>query len=148
MENLFRRSGIDVPEPVRRFLQGETDTWLRVEEYRDGNTLVVRTDIPGIDPDKDIDITVTDGTLHIAARRTEPAHKDQPGYRSEVRYGEYSRSIPLPRGANPDTIEASYIDGVLEIRAQLPEESETSATKVHVSRGGTQSPEAPENYVT
>jgi HSP20 family protein len=148
MDNLFRRTGIDVPEPVRRFLQGESDPWLRVEEYRDGTTLVVRNDVPGIDPDKDIDITVTDDTLHIAARRREPAHKDQPGYRSEVRYGDYSRSIPMPRGANPDTVEASYIDGVLEIRAQLPEQSGTSGTKVHVSRGGNQSPEAPENYVT
>jgi HSP20 family protein len=145
MDNIFRRTGIDVPEPVRRFLQGETDPWLRVEEYRDGNTMVIRTDIPGIDPDKDIDVTLTDDTLHIVARRTEPAHKDQPGYRSEVRYGEYSRSIPLPRGANPDTVDASYIDGVLEIRAQLPERSGTSA-KVHVSRGGNQSPEAPGNY--
>jgi HSP20 family protein len=148
MDNIFRRTGIDVPEPVRRFLQGETDPWLRVEEYRDGNTLVIRTDIPGIDPDKDIDITVNDDSLHIAARRREPDHKDQPGYRSEVRYGEYSRSIPLPRGANPDSVEASYIDGVLEIRAQLPDQSGTSATKVHVSRGGPQSPEAPENYAT
>lgn len=148
MDNLFRRTGFDVPEPVRRFLQGESDTWLRVEEYRDGNTIVVRTDIPGIDPDNDIDITVTDDTLHIVARRGEPTHKDQPGYRSEVRYGEYSRSIPLPRAANPDTVEASYIDGVLEIRAQIPEQSGTSGTKVHVSRGGHQSPEAPENFVT
>jgi HSP20 family protein len=54
----------------------------------------------------------------------------------------------LPRGANPDTFEATYIDGVLEIRARLPEESGTKATKVHVSRGGSRSPEAPENFVT
>jgi HSP20 family protein len=65
-----------------------------------------------------------------------------------VRYGEFSRSIPLPRGANPEAVEASYIDGVLEIRAQLPEQSGTSTTKVHVSRGGSRSPEAPENYMT
>jgi HSP20 family protein len=65
-----------------------------------------------------------------------------------VRYGEFSRSIPLPRGANPEAIEASYIDGVLEIRAQLPEQSGTSATKVHVSRGRGQPPEAPDNYET
>jgi HSP20 family protein len=148
MENLFLRTGIDVPEPVRRFLQGEKDTWLRVEEYRDGSTLVVRSDIPGIDPDKDIDITISEDTLHIAARRAEPDHRDQPDYRSDVRYGNFSRSIPLPRGANPDTVEASYIDGVLEVRVQLPEQSPTSATKVHVSRGGKQSPDAPENFVT
>ena len=148
MENFFRRGGIDVPEPVRRFLQGETEAWLRVEEYRDGNTLVVRTDLPGIDPETDIDINASDDTLQITARRTQSASKDQPGYRSEVRYGEFSRSIPMPRGANPDAVEASYIDGVLEIRVQLPETSGTSATKVHVSRGGNQSPDAPENYVT
>ncbi len=71
MDNIFRRIGVDVPEPVRRFLQGETDFWLRIEEYREGNTLVVRTDIPGIDPEKDVDITVTDDTLHIQARRGE-----------------------------------------------------------------------------
>jgi HSP20 family protein len=148
MENFFRRTAIDVPEPVRRLLQGESDAWLRVEEYRDGNTLVVRADIPGIDPDTDIDISVTEDTLQLAARRAEPDYRDQPGYRSEVRYGESSRSIPLPRGANPDTVEASYIDGVLEIRAQLPEQSVTPATKIHVTRGGHQSPDAPENYVT
>lgn len=148
MENFLRRGGIDVPEPVRRFLQGETEGWLRVEEYRDGNSLVVRIDLPGIDPDTDIDINASEDALQITARRAEPASKDQPGYRTEVRYGEFSRSIPMPRGANPDAVEASYIDGVLEIRVQLPETSGTSATKVRVSRGGTQSPDAPENYVT
>lgn len=148
MENIFRRTGIDVPEPVRRFLQGEPDTWLRVEAYRDGNTLVVRTDIPGIDPDKDLDITVTDDTLQIAAVRRDPAYKDHPGYRSEVHYGEHSRSIPLPRGANAETVRASYIDGVLEIRAQLRQQSGSSGTKVHVSRAGSQSPAAPENFLT
>ena len=148
MENIFRRSGIDVPEPVRRFLQGETDSWLRTEEYRDENTLVVRTDIPGVDPESDVDVSVTEDTLEITARRREPGHKDQPGYRSEVRYGDFSRRIPIPRGAKPDAVAASYIDGVLEIRIQLPEQSGRSTTKIHVSRGGNQSPDAPENYLT
>lgn len=148
MENFFRRAGIDVPEPVRRFLQGDPEGGLRVEEYRDGNTLVVRTDIPGVDPDHDIDISVTDETLHITARRTEPDVKDLPGYRSELRYGEFSRSVPMPWGANPETVVASYIDGVLEIRVQLPEHPGGPATKVHVSRGRNQSPDVPANYVT
>ena len=148
MDNIFRRSGVDVPEPVRRFLQGETEGWLRIEEYRDDNTLVVRTDIPGVDPETDIEVAVSDDALHITARRSQPVRKDQPGYRSEVRYGDFSRSIPIPRGANPDTIAASYIDGVLEVRVSLPEQAGTSATKIHVSRGGDRSPDAPGNYVT
>ncbi len=47
---------------------------------------------------------------------------------------------------------ATYLDGVIEIRIHLPEQSETAATKVRVSRSGSQtgpqSPESPENYVT
>ena len=148
MENIFRRSGIDVPEPVRRFLQGETEGWLRIEEYRDGTTLLVRSDLPGINPDTDIDVDITDDSLHITARRSESAHKDQPGYRSELRYGESSRSIPIPRGASPDAVEASYVDGVLEIRVQLPEQSRESATKVPVTRRDNQPPVPPENFVT
>lgn len=148
MDHLFRRSGFEVPEPVRRFLQGDTDAWLRIEEYRDGSTLVVRTDLPGIDPEKDVDITVSDDSLQIDARREASGHRDQTGYRSEIRCGELSRSIPLPHGAYQDQIEATYRDGVLEIRIGLPEQSGTSSTKVKVSRGGSQSPGAPENYVT
>lgn len=96
MENLVHRSGFEVAEPFRRFLQGDVEAWLRMEQYRDGNTLVIRTDLPGVDPEKDVDIT--EDRLQIDARREEPGHKDQAGYRSELRSGEFSRSIPLPRG--------------------------------------------------
>lgn len=54
MDNISPRSGFEVPGHVRRFLQGETDSWLRIEEYRDGTTQVVRADIPGVDPDNDV----------------------------------------------------------------------------------------------
>lgn len=54
MDNTFRRSGFEVPGDVRRFLRGETDSWLRIEEYRDGTTPVVRADIPGVAPDNDV----------------------------------------------------------------------------------------------
>src|SRR5438874_2584908 len=71
MDNFLRRGGLEVPEPVRRFLQGESDPSLRVEQYQEGDTLVVRIDLPGIDPETDVDISVDDDTLHIQARREE-----------------------------------------------------------------------------
>lgn len=153
MENFLRRGGLEVPEPLRRLLQGDADLWLRVEEFQEGSTLVVRTDAPGVDPEKDVDITVSDDTLHIDVRREEnKGYKDKTGYRSEVRYGDHSRSISLPRGVSQDGILATYTDGVIEIRIQLPEQFPTPGPKVHVSRPGSQgphqSPEAPENYVT
>ncbi|MBB6402827.1 Hsp20/alpha crystallin family protein [Arthrobacter sp. AZCC_0090] len=158
MDNFLRRSGLEVPEPVRRFLQGEADPSLRIEQYQEGDTLVVRIDLPGIDPETDVDISVDDDTLHIQARREENAeHVVKKGYRSELRYGERSRSITLPRGVSGDGILATYEDGVLEIRVQLPEQSESRTTKIRVVRTGgheaggheeNQSPEEPENYVT
>jgi HSP20 family protein len=148
MENFLRHGGFEMPDPVRRFLQGEAESGLRIEQYSDGNTLVIRTDVPGIDPEKDVDLTVTDDVLTIEARREEPAHKTEPSYRSEVRYGTTARSVPLPRSADHDSIQATYVDGVLEIRVQLPDQPGAASTKVRVSRGGHQSPDAPENYVT
>lgn len=152
MDNFLRRGGIEVPEPVRRFLQGETDPSLRIEQYQDGDTLVVRMDLPGIDPETDVDIGVAEDTLHVQARREEIAeHLDKKGYHSELRYGERSRTIPLPRGVSQDGILATYEDGVLEIRIQLPEKSEFQTTKIRVVRTGSHEanqPPEPENYVT
>ncbi|GAA3314509.1 Hsp20/alpha crystallin family protein [Arthrobacter ramosus] len=146
MDNFLRRGGLEVPEPVRRFLQGESDPSLRIEQYQEGETLVVRVDLPGIDPESDVDISVADDTLHIQARREEDAERmDKKGYRSELRYGERSRSIPLPRGVSQDGIVATYEDGVLEIRIQVPEQSEPQTTKIRVVRkGGRESDQSPE----
>ena len=133
------RSGFEGPgDLVRRFLEGdwEGNGLLKVEEFRDGDDLVVRSELPGIDPGKDAELTVSNGMLHIRAERQEKSEdKGKEGYRSEFRYGAFSRSLPLPEGVNADDIKASYNDGVLEVRVPLPKETKGSATKVPVSRG-------------
>lgn len=111
---------------------------IRVEEFVDGKTLVVRAEIPGVDPDKDLEITVDDGYLRIRAERQEKEeHKDKGHFRSEFRYGSFSRSIPLPDGVKEDDIKATYSDGVLEVRTPLPEETSQPNTpkKLPISRG-------------
>ncbi len=96
MANILRRVGVDVPEPLRRLLEGDFDSWLRVEEYREGNALVVKAEVPGIDPEKDVEITLLGNQLHIDVRREEKSeHKGKEGYRSEFRYGTFSRSVTL-----------------------------------------------------
>ena len=50
-----------VPVPHWR----EADDLIRIEEFREDGTLVIRADLPGIDPDKDVELTVADGMLHI-----------------------------------------------------------------------------------
>ena len=44
---------------------------LKLEDEMDDGHYVVRAEIPGIDPDKDVEITVRDGRLTIKAERTE-----------------------------------------------------------------------------
>jgi HSP20 family protein len=125
-----------MPEPVRRFFEGDWENpTLKVEEYRDGNTLVVKAEVPGIDPDKDVDISISNGVLHIQAQREEKSEtKDKSGYRSEFRYGSFTRDISLPAGCKEEDVTASYRDGVLEVRVPVPEQSAT-ASKVPITRG-------------
>ena len=113
----------DMLEPIKRFLDGDLTMTpsIKVEQFVDGTTLVVRAEVPGIDPDKDVDVSVSEGMLHIRAEREEKTeHKSKDGYRSEFRYGSFSRSVALPPGAREEDITATYKDGVLEVRAPAP----------------------------
>jgi len=108
---------------------------LKVEEFRDGDTLVVRAEMPGIDPDKDVEVTVTDHVLRIKAeRREESKTEDKDGFRSEFRYGSFYRSIPLPAAASDEDVTASYTDGILEVRVPVDGEG-TEARRISVARG-------------
>ena len=111
----------------------EAEELIRVEEFREDGALVIRADLPGIDPDKDVELTVSDGMLHIEAERREEEKREEKGYlRHELRYGSLSRSLPLPEGVTEANITATYKAGVLEIR--IPEPKREPAKKIAVSK--------------
>ncbi|HET9609696.1 MAG TPA: Hsp20/alpha crystallin family protein [Acidimicrobiales bacterium] len=126
------------PELFRRMTDVEPFTgWLRVEEYTEDGSLVVRAELPDIDPDKDVELSVTEGMLHIQATRQEKSEKrDKEMYRSEFRYGSFVRNIRLPEGTKDEDITASYKDGILEIRVPMPEQAEKeTVTRVPITHG-------------
>ena len=128
----------EVPDMFRRMLDLDWESgWLRVEEFMDEGTLVVRAELPGIDPDKDVELSVANGVLHIRAQREEKTEKkDKDVYRSEFRYGSFVRNVPLPEGVKEDDVTASYKDGILEVRVPIAmEEEKPPVTKVPISRG-------------
>ena len=132
MSDLSKWTPSDMLEPVRRFLDGDLSIapGIKIEQFQEGNTLVVRAEVPGIDPDRDVDVSVSEGMLHIAVERQETSeHKSKAGYRSEFRYGRSARSIALPAGAKEEDITATYKDGVLEVRAPAPEVVTGETTK-------------------
>ncbi|MGE5291745.1 MAG: Hsp20/alpha crystallin family protein [Micromonosporaceae bacterium] len=81
---------------------------------RDGD-LVVELDLPGVDPAKDVRVTVEDGVLCISGERHPHTNGGAGYYRREWRYGRFERAITLPDGITGEGITASYHDGVLEV---------------------------------
>ena len=92
-------------------------TLLRVEDEMDDGCYEVRAEIPGVDPAKDIDITVHDGMLTIKAVRSQAVESHG---RSEFSYGAFARSVPLPAGANVDDVHATYEKGILTVSVPVP----------------------------
>ena len=93
---------------------------MRLEDEMEDGHYVVRAEIPGIDPAKDVDITVRDGRLTIKAERSE---KKETKGRSEFSYGSFVRSVSLPAGADEDGINATYDKGILTVSVALPKEA-------------------------
>ncbi len=109
---------------------------IRVDELLDDGTLVIRAELPGVDPDKDVEISVADHMLCITAeRRTEEREEDKGYVRRELRYGSFARTLPLPEGAAEDDVRATYTDGILEIRVPIATQPEPEARKVPISKG-------------
>lgn len=124
-----RTFGLPWPGPVEELI--------RVDEFQDGAVRVIRADLPGVDPARDVEITVAHGLLHINARRREERDVDEKDLRRhEIRYGSLTRTLPLPPGATEADIAATYRDGILEIRVPLTRPAGTAApTTVPVTKG-------------
>ena len=126
--------------PMRRSMGAlwdpQAEEVISVDEYRDGQHQVIRAELPGIDPDKDVDLTVSDGMLRINAERRVEKDTEDKGYtRHELRYGRFTRLLPLPDGATESDISATYKDGILEIRVPVVEQpTSKEPTKIAISK--------------
>lgn len=116
------------------WLQAFAATPIRIEQDVDRDRIVVRAELPGIDPDEDVDINVADGMLQIRAERREDVSEERDGRRhSEFHYGSFARAITLPAGASADDVKATYHDGILEVVVPV-DAQQAEATRVPVSR--------------
>jgi HSP20 family molecular chaperone IbpA len=105
---------------------------IRVEDQQTEREYLVRAEIPGVDPEKDINVSVTDHVMTIEAERREDKRTEG---RSEFRYGRLRRSVRLPANADSEHIDASYNKGVLEVKVPLSA-PEPSGRRIPVKAGG------------
>ncbi|MEU8404348.1 Hsp20/alpha crystallin family protein [Nonomuraea sp. NPDC048892] len=102
---------------------------VRVEDYIADGRYVLRAELPGIDPDKDVEVTVDGGMLHIRAEKTRQSAEP---HRSEFAYGALSRTVTLPATAKTDDVKAVYQGGVLEVSVGLTEEKKAEGQRITV----------------
>jgi HSP20 family molecular chaperone IbpA len=122
MSNLARRS------PLSEFfgwLDTLPPTWseerqMAVEFLQEDGQYVIRADLPGVDPDKDIEVSIDGDLLTIRGERREEA-RDK--WHSEVRYGSFRRTVRLPAGCRSAEVTATYDDGVLRVAVPFDKEA-------------------------
>ena len=94
----------------------------RLRVIIENGNLVVKVDLPGIDP-KDVSISVTGDQLTIEGERKQEKKEEKKDYfYQELSYGKFSRTMPLPQGVDADKVKANYKNGVLEITMPAPKE--------------------------
>jgi HSP20 family molecular chaperone IbpA len=104
---------------------------IRLEDEIEDGHYVVRAELPGLDPAKDVDITVHDGVLTIKAERSE---KKESKRRSEFSYGSFVRSVSLPAGADEDDVQARYDKGILTVSVAVPEQTAPAEKHIPIQR--------------
>jgi HSP20 family protein len=126
VERLFR----DLERDFWR-LDWRWERWVPPMEVSEtADAYIVRLEIPGVRP-QDIEVTLHDGVLTIKGKRERAEEQKGETYHLVERaYGEFVRSFELPGTVKEDAIEATYKDGVLELR--LPKSEESKPRRIEV----------------
>jgi HSP20 family protein len=113
--------------------EGSITTWAPpVDIYETEHELVVKADLPDIDP-KDLDIRVENNILTIRGERKFEKKVEEKNYmRVERAYGAFSRSFALASTVDTEAIQAQYENGVLTLTIPKREEAKPKQIKVNV----------------
>lgn len=116
----LRATGIHGPRPGDASVERtHADAWVPPADIlADGDDLLIRLELPGVDPD-DIDLHLSSGQLIVSAQRhAQPLADDDAYYLRELPQGEFRRVITLPEGTEPDQLSADFVNGLVQITAR------------------------------
>ncbi len=92
----------------------------RMDVSETDKTIEATIELPGLE-EKDVEINFVDDVLSIRGeKKSEKEEKDKNYHLVERRYGAFARSVTLPTGTDPASIEATIDKGILKITVQKP----------------------------
>jgi len=100
-----------------------------LDVVRHENDVTLRLDVPGIDPGQ-LEVTVDRGILTISGKREEERTENDKFFVRERTMGTFTRRMRLPETLNAEAVEASYANGVLEVRIPVLEQAEPRKIEV------------------
>jgi len=100
-----------------------------LDVVRHENDVTLRLDVPGIDPEQ-LEVTVDRGILTISGKRQEERTENDRFFVRERSMGTFTRRLRLPETLNAEAVEASYANGVLEVRIPVTEQAKPRKIEV------------------
>lgn len=95
--------------------------------------IMVKASLPGVKPE-DVEISLNDGILTVKGeKKSEDKTEGENFYRREIRYGSFSRSVPLPSRVNHEQADAQFEDGILTVT--LPKAEEVRPKQIKIRPG-------------
>lgn len=118
-------------EMMEDFFEGNRRAFIpELNIFEEDSEFEITVALPGMNKD-DIDISLEGNMLTISGERELTKEENKKYHRIESRFGEFERSVPLPKTIDKDKINASYENGVLTIT--IPKHEEKMSKKIEVS---------------
>jgi HSP20 family protein len=135
MDDMFERlTGDFFGRSWRQRPRGEAEAWTPAFEcYVANGNLIVKADLPGIDP-KEVTISAVGNQLTIEGERKREQGEGKEYFYDEMSYGKFSRTLALPAGIDADKIKADYKNGVLEITVPAPQQLVSKKIPIEIQK--------------
>ena len=126
----FRRSMFEVEPFLRR--EAEWAAAPAVDVTENDKAYEITVELPGM-AEKDIDVSLANGTLVIKGeKQEEKEEKKKDYYLSERRYGSFERRFGVPDDVEMGKIDASFQKGVLKVALPKTAEAQKPEKKIAI----------------
>jgi HSP20 family protein len=122
--------------PSGRGNDSSTRRWIPATDLIEtADHYVLLADLPGLS-DADVNVQLEDNVLTISGeRKAQPSIQEGGYYRLERALGQFSRSLTLPEGVEPDSVQARFDRGVLEVTIPKPEQRKPRQVQIKLGSG-------------